>query len=99
MTITLAGGGTIEIVTPEPATVEAHNVPNVIVTEGGASGGYVIPQPVPSAQWSFPNPTNRLADVTVYTTDGERVEADVWVTPTLITVTFPIPTAGALVIT
>ena len=101
--VVLEPGFVVEVV-PPPLPVVEHIAPTdgstVFVDPrppSGQCGGVVVDHPTPSAQWSIPNPTGRLCNVAVYTTNGEQVEADVYVNAALITVTFPTPISGALV--
>jgi len=52
------------------------------------------------AVWNIPVPAgiNRRPSVALYDTTGEEIEADVVVTPTTVTVTFPSPYAGTAVL-
>lgn len=79
---------------PQPSAVDVHGSPRVYLS--GAASSTVLAQNTPAAWWSWPNPFGALCNVTVYTPTGEQVEADVTVTPTLITVMFPEPTSGAV---
>lgn len=73
-------------------------------TTGGPGGGIVVQttttlyQNTPSALWSFPNPFNRSCLVEVFIGDVQWF-ADVQVTNSLITVTFPSPVSGRITVT
>jgi hypothetical protein len=55
----------------------------------------------PAGTWILPVPDGfgRRPEVAVYLETGEQVFADVVASPTLVTVTFPTPTAGYAVLT
>jgi hypothetical protein len=62
------------------------------------AGGVTLNQVAPAAFWSFPNPTGRLATISVFTSAGEEVEADVVCTVNTITITFANAISGSLVV-
>lgn len=57
----------------------------------------IYAQNTPLAQWSVPHPLNRLPQVSLYVS-GQLCLADTDVTSNSVTVTFPAPTAGVLVL-
>lgn len=67
---------------------------------GSGSGGelpaYTYTQTTPAATWALAHPLGRRPIVEVYLATGERIIADVLVTPTAVTVTHASPVAGSL---
>ena len=56
-------------------------------------------QVIPAATWTINNPLGRRANPAVFLMDGEEVDTDTHVDDQYVVVTFPVPTAGFLVLT
>lgn len=55
-------------------------------------------QSSPAATWTIPNTYARPVHVTLYDDDGVEFDTDVTVTSSFITLTFPAPTTGSVVL-
>ncbi len=109
----LGGGLSVTIGVPDfgvthvtPPGVSGITVLPVVGPQGppGASGisgtaGIEVPVTTPASTWLIPvTGFNRRPNVAIYV-GGEEVETDIVATSTLVTVTFPAPTAGTAVLT
>lgn len=58
----------------------------------------VFEQDSPSASWVILNNLGRMTSISVYI-DGELVDADVFMSPTIVSISFPSPVSGIAVLT
>lgn len=65
---------------------------------GAAGSGYVHDQTTPSSSWVVPHPLLRLPCVELWI-DGARTFTDITATDTTVTVAFPAPVSGTVVLT
>lgn len=76
---------------------------NVQVSGGGGGGttGLQMIVEVPLATWvyTFPYNLGRMPSVSIFLGTGEAVEADIHATPSAVSVSFPSPETGWLIIT
>ena len=61
--------------------------------------GEVKVQAAPSSSWNFPHGLGRLPTVALYLASGEEVEADITASTTEVSVVWPEPVAGKMVLT
>lgn len=92
----------VQVAVTAPVVVEVAAVtgPPGPAGPSGVAGSVEIPVPVAAATWTVPVPValGRTPAVSVYI-DGELVDTDVTASPTTVTVTFPAPVAGTVVLT
>jgi len=65
----------------------------------GPSNGFAYTQVAPAASWTVAHALGRIPTVTLYSVTGELVDTDITASTTAVTVSFPTPTAGTLVLT
>ncbi len=109
--LVIRDGSVITIVVPPPNTVTVApptTNPVVLVPVAGPAGpgglpgaagsGYVHDQTTPSSSWVVPHPLLRLPCVELWI-DGARTFTDITATVTTVTVAFPAPVSGTVVLT
>ena len=65
---------------------------------GPAGQALVHDQPAAAGSWLIPHTFGRWPDVAVYSLAGERIEPDITVGDTAVTISFATPTAGKAVL-
>lgn len=78
----------------EPVIVGPQGVPG----PAGANNAIEFAQTAPAATWIIPHTFGRRPVVTVYTTAGEEVIADVSATSTSVSIVFAQPTSGSAIL-
>ncbi len=87
----------------ELEVIESGFTMTVVVYQPDSAGlaelGEIKTQGAPAASWNFTHGLGRLPSVAVYLDSGEEVETDVVASINDVTITWPEPVAGKLVLT